>query len=532
MGLRGIDIEASIERRVRAPKQIQPWQKKGLSRAARVIAFCEDLTVSSGTSAGEKLKLRPFQRKFIQAVYAVDKNGKRPVRTAVLSMGRKNGKTQLAAALALCHLHGPEAEERGEVYSCANDRFQAGKVFNEMSAMVRRHKYLYLRCNVGRFHKKLEDLQNESIYQAVSAEASTKMGLNPSLVVYDELGQAVNRELYDAMDTALGARRNPLMLVISTQAAEDNAPMSQLIDYGRRVNSGEVKDPSFHLTMYAADDEDNPWELSSWKKANPALGDFRSLEDVKRLASQAQRMPAQESAFRNLILNQRISAEARFINRSEWVLNAGHPNIPVGSRVYAALDLGATRDLSALIILYQDADLIFHCQPYFWVPGNIRERTKLENIPYDAWERQGLIIPCGVTTDPRIIARKVAEIDSQTHIVSLAYDRWRINDFKRELDEIGCAIPLVPHGQGYKDMGPAVDILERIVVQGRLRHGGNPVLSMCAANAIVTKDPAGARKLDKSRSTGRIDGLVALAMAFSLTVAPREAAIDIDTLIA
>jgi len=532
VGLRGAGIDASLNARSRAKKWVPPWEKRGLTRAQRVIAFCEDLTVTSGSIAGSQLRLRPFQRRFIKAVYAVDKNGRRPIRTAVLTMGRKNGKTQLAAALALCHVCGPEAEERGEVYSCANDRFQAGKVFNEMSAMIRRHPHLNLRVSIGRFHKKIEDLHNESFYQAVSAEAKTKMGLNPSLVVYDELGQAPNRTLYDAMDTALGARSSPLMLVISTQAADDTAPMSQLIDYGKRVNAGEVDDPAFHLTLYAADENDDPWALSTWKKANPALGDFRSLDDVKRLAAQAQRMPAQESAFRNLILNQRVAAESRFINRSEWVLNSGAPNIPKGAKVYAALDLGGTRDLSALIILYKDPEQIYHCQPYFWVPGNILERTKVENIPYDAWQRQGLITPCGVSTDPKIVALKLAEINAETPVIGLAYDRWRINDFKRELDALGSAIPLIPHGQGYKDMGPAIDILERIIVQGRLRHGANPPLTMCAANAVVVKDPTNARKLDKSRSTGRIDGLVALAMAFSLTVIPKEQEVDVSTLIA
>jgi phage terminase large subunit-like protein len=531
MGLRGERIDVTLAQRARPPKQVMPWERKGLSRADRVIAFIEDLTISSGGHAGTKLLLRAFQKKFIRDVYAEDKHKARPVRTAVLSMGRKNGKTQLAAALALCHLCGPEAEERGEVYSCANDRFQASKVFNEMSAMVRRHKHLHLRCNIGRFHRKIEDLLNESIYQAVSAEAKTKMGLNPSMVVYDELGQAANRELYDAMDTALGARTNPLLLVISTQAADDTAPMSQLVDYGRRIHEGTIKDPAFHLTIYAADEDEDPWDVKAWRKANPALGDFRSLEDVKRLSAQAQRMPAQESAFRNLILNQRVASEARFINRSDWMLNNGVAYIPNGSRVYAALDLGATRDLSALVILYQDKD-IFHVQPYFWVPGNIRERTKLENVPYDVWERQSFVIPIGVSTDPRIIARKVMEIHARTPIIGLAYDRWRINDFKRELDEMSSDVPIVPHGQGYKDMSPAVDILERVIVQGRLRHNGHPVLSMCAANAVVTRDPAGGRKLDKVRSTGRIDGIVALAMAFSLTVKPSDESVDVDAMIA
>jgi phage terminase large subunit-like protein len=506
--------------------------KADLTRSERVMAFCHDLTVTSGSEAGQKLRLRDWQVGFIEAVYRENDAGIRPVRTAVLSMGRKNGKTQLAAALALCHLCGPEAESRGEIYSCANDRFQAGKIFNEMVALIDAHPYLRERTNIIRFRKDIEDLETGSLYSALTAEAKTKMGLSPSFVVYDELGQAGDRELYDAMDSALGARKEPLLLVISTQAADDFAPMSQLIDYGLRVNAGDIVDPAFHLTFYRAAESLDPWSREAWEAANPALADFRSLEDVERLAVQAQRMPAQENAFRNLILNQRVAAHTKFIERSEWMECAQEPQIPDGARVYAALDLGATRDMSALVLIHQDLDGVFHIQPHFWLPGDVRERADLDRAPYDHWVRDGLITPSGATTDPAAIARKIAELSGRYRLMTLAYDRWRINDLKRELDAIGCLVQLIPHGQGYKDMSPAVDIVERLVVQRRLRHGGNPVLMMCVGNAVVSKDAAGGRKLDKARSSGRIDGLVALAMALSVALVKNEPEIDISALIA
>ena len=316
MGLRGKGAKPLKERQLEiehGPEIPNAWSSPGLDRVERVIAFCEDLTVTSGAEAFTKLRLRSWQRKFIKAIYAPDKKGLRQVRTALLSMGRKNGKTQLAAALALCHLSGPEAENRGEIYSCANDRFQAGKIFSEMVALISNHPWLSLRTNIIRFRKEIEDLVNGSVYAALTAEAKTKMGLNPSFVVYDELGQASSRALYDAMDSAMGARKEPLLLVISTQAANDFAPMSQLIDYGERINRKEIEDPAFHLTLYAAPADADPWKTAAWRAANPALNDFRSLEDVKRLAKQAQRMPAQENSFRNLILNQRVAAGARFL---------------------------------------------------------------------------------------------------------------------------------------------------------------------------------------------------------------------------
>lgn len=495
-----------------------PWQKKGLSRPDRVIAFCEDFKITSGKFAGTKVKLRDWQKIDIQAIYAEDGNGERPVRTAVLSVGRKNGKTQLAALLALCHLSGPEAESRGEVYSCANDRFQAGKIFQEMCALIRGHAELSEKLNIIRFKKEIEDLDNGSLYAALSADAATKHGLSPSFVIYDELGQAKKRDLYEAMDTAMGARENPLMLVISTQAADDHAPMSELIDYGLKVQAGDVEDSSFYLSFYTAPDDADPWSPDTWKLANPALGDFRSLPDVERQALQAQKVPSRESAFRNLILNQRVSAHARFINKAEWEACGDLVDIDAlkERECYGALDLGATRDLTALVLVFPGE--IVDVWPIFFMPEhNLGERSNEDRVPYELWAKAGHIVPIpGATIDPSFVAATIADMAALFDLKALAYDRWRIEDLKRELDAIGCALELVPHGQGFKDMSPAVDLLERHVAETLIRHGNHPVLKMCAVNAVITSDAAGNRKLDKAKAKGRIDGLVSLAMALSL----------------
>jgi phage terminase large subunit-like protein len=533
MGRRGIGARP---KEVEPPKRINPWDAPGLTRAERVIAFLEDLTVTSGADAGKKLILRPWQKLFIRRVYRTSgARDLRVVRTAVLSLARKNGKTQLAAGLALCHLSGPEAEGRGEVYACANDRFQAGKIYNEMEAIVLHHSWLTARINISSFKKEMTDVFNGSIYCTLTSEAKTKMGLSPSFVVYDELGQSTSRELYDAMDSAMGARKEPLLLVISTQAADSFAPLSHLIDYGIKINSGEIKDPAFHLTLYTAPEDADPWSAETWELANPALGDFRSMEDVKRLARQAQRMPTQENAFRNLILNQRVAAEARFMEPSAWRACGLEPMIPHGAHVWAGLDIGSTRDLTALVIAWCDNDGNWHVKCWVWVPGNLKERSEEDGVPYDVWEKQGIVISSGVATDPRVVARKVAEVNGINPIDGLAFDRWRIAELKRELDQIGCHVPLVEHGQGYKDMTPAVDIVERFVVQQKLRHGLNPVLTMCANNAVVIRDPAGGRKFDKSNTKyrSRIDVLVAMAMALSAgAVKEHKKVVDISTLIA
>lgn len=521
MGLRGpgakpIRRAATVETVEAAPV---PWEAEGLSRVERVIAFLEVLPVTSGALAGQPFKVRPWQRRFLKAVYAEDGEGRRPVRTAVASMPRKQGKTALAAGLALCHLAGPEAEPRGQVYSAANDRAQAALIYAEMAAIIERVPYLDARLSLRRHAKEIENMDDGSVYAALSADVPGKHGLSPSFVVYDELGQAPKRDLLDALDTAMGARADPLMLVISTQAADDLAPLSELIDYGQRVNRGEITDPSFHLTLYAAPDDADPWAPETWALANPALGDFRSLDDVARQAAQAQRIPSKEAAFKNLILNMRIAAETRFLPVSEWKACGGpiRPDLD-GKPCWAALDLGATRDLTALVLAFPDDAGGVDALPFFFLPSEgLIERGERDRVPYALWRDQGLLtVTPGATTDPRFVAATVAALCDRYEVKALAYDRWRIETFKAALvDEGVTELELIPHGQGFKDMGPAVDALERAVAERKLRHGMNPPLTWCVSNAVVTRDPAGSAKLDKSRSTGRIDGAVALAMALN-----------------
>lgn len=522
MGLRGPRAAAkkkasSATQRTSSYKH--PWANPKLSRAERVICFVEQLPITSGVLAGTTLKLRPWQRAFIEAVYNTDKTGRRLVRTAVLSMGRKGGKTQLAAALALCHLSGPESESRGEVYSCANDRFQAGRIFSEMVAMITRVPWLDERINISRFRKELEDLKSGSIYVALSADVATKQGLSPSCCVYDELGMSTSRELFDTMDTAMGGRREPLMMVISTQAGSDLAPLSTLIDYGLRIQRGEVHDQTFHMSLYSAPKDADPWKFETWKLANPALGDFRSLEDVERLAKRAQRMPSAENSFRQFVLNQRVDSTQQFLTMSTWKECGGElSEIPKDRPCWAGLDLGYARDMTALVLVFRADDGSYDVQPYCWLPGEtLTELQDVDRMPYALWRDEGYLLTFpGRVTDPKVIALKIAELHGKHRIQALAFDRWRIEGLKYELNEIGCDVPLVSWGQGFRDMSPAVDVLERLVEERKLRTGGHPLLTMAAGNAKVELDAAGNRKLSKRKSTGRIDPLQALTMALGI----------------
>ena len=526
MGLRGPGAKPKKGRKSANDnrREALPWEAEGLDRLERVIAFMEDMPVTQGKLAGTKMKLRPWQvEQFLEPIFAEDDEGKRRVRTAALSMGRKNGKTGISAALALCFLVGPEAEDRGEVYFCAMDKSQAAKAWAECKAMLEQHAELSERVNIIRFSKEIEVLDGQgkgSVLKALSADADSKLGLSPSFVLCDEIGYWPKRDLFDAMDSALGARDEPLIVAISTQAKDDTHFFSEMIDYGLKIKDGEVEDESFHLAMFAASMDDDPWDPATWAKANPALGDFLSLEQVERMAMQAQRIPSKEADFRNKVLNQRIDGTVRFIAAREW----NDCNLaPIddkeleGRECFGALDLSAARDLTCFLLVFPEGDGRYTVLPRFFLPEfDIDGKSDTDRVPYNVWSKQAdarLTLLPGKVIDPLLVAEHIADEAARFDIKAIAYDRWRIEDLKRELEKLSVELPLVPFGQGYKDMSPAVDVLEVAVAQQKLNHAGNVLMRMCAANAVVTKDPAGARKLDKSKASGRIDGIVSLAMA-------------------
>ena len=497
------------------------------ARVNEIIGFIEKLVVPSGVGAGEPFKLRPWQKKFINKVYGPIKNNRRVVRRAVFSVGRKNGKTALIATLVLVHLCGPEQEINGEIYSAANERDQAAIVFKYVQQIIELEPELAAMLKIVPSTKTLVNYGNGTVYRALSADAGSKMGLNPSMVIYDELGQSKNRDLYDALDTSMGARENPLFVVISTQNPDPQHILSELIDDG--LNSD---DPTTVVELHTTpDDTEDIYTVDAWKKSNPALGDFRSLEDLEILANRAKRMPSFESAFRNLYLNQRIDAKNPVIPRAEWMACKDEDcKILQDEKIYLGLDLSATTDLCALAaVSANNGDRV---AAWFWKPGAlIDDHEKRDRVPYRAWVGMGLI---DAPDDARAIdfgyiAYKLGEIAASYNVLGVAFDRWRIDFLLKELAAAGIdawvdgkdkriagGLRLIPWGQGFKDMGPSVDALETSIIERNFTHNGNPVLTWNVSNAMAITDPAGNRKLDKSKSRFRIDGVVAVTMAIGL----------------
>lgn len=487
------------------------------TRGERVIAFIEEYCViPEGEHVGKPVVLAEFQRKFILDVY----DNPHVTDTAILSIARKNAKTGTIAFLMLAHLVGPEAKLNSRIISGAMSREQAAEVFNLASKCVQLSPDLRPIVREVPSSKKLIGLPMNVEYQAISAEGKTAHGKSPILAILDEVGQVrgPTSEFVSAIETAQGAYENPLLIYISTQAATDADMFSILID-----DALTNKPPKTVCHVYAAPDDADVMDENAWKAANPALGLFRSETDMRKQAEKAARMPSVESTFRNLNLNQRVERFNPFVSRSVWYTNSKAPPPMSGLTLYGGLDLSSLRDLTSLVLV-AEIDGKTAVYPYFWTPQEgLRDRAKLDRQPYDVWVRHGFLRTTpGATVNYAHVAKDIAEIIEDNELSLLNFDRWRIDNFKRELELLGMDLPLQAHGQGFKDMTPALDTLESALLNGQMQHGKHPVLTMCAANAVVVNDPSGNRKLDKVKSTGRIDGMVALAMALSALKCEKE----------
>ena len=518
MGKRGIGtaISKAIKPRRASRAKVLPWNRKNLSRAQKVIAFLEFLPITSGLLAGENLKLLPFQREIVNALYAVDGKGKRKIKTAVISLPRKNGKTQLASGLALAHLCGPEAESRGQVFSAAADREQAALVFREMEAAILRTPELAKRCRIQSFTKTITDLETGSIYTALSSDSRKAHGLSPSFTIFDELAQSKDRTLFDNLQTGRGARKSPLMVVISTQTQDPHHILSELIDYHLSIQEGTLPaDPGFYGYVASAPMDMDPWCEEVWHACNPALGIFRSLEEMREFAEMAKKVPAQESAFRALYLNQRVSAEGRWLASADVEACLGDIPDLAGREAYAGLDLASTQDLCALSLAFapKSEEEPFYILPFAWCPQDaIRERSKRDRVPYDLWARQGYLAPTsGGVVDYGVILKRIDELAKTYNLKGILFDRWGSQKIVKDMQDMG--LVTLEFGQGFASMSPPTKAMETLILQRRIRFPENPCLKWNFANVQCESDAAGNLKPSKQKSREKIDMVVASIMA-------------------
>lgn len=488
---------------------------RSLTRGERNIAWIESLCrIPEGKFVGKPVKLTKHQRRWIIRIYDS------PTRTFILSMARKNAKTALAAFLLLLHTCGPEARPNSQLYSAAQSRDQAAILFALAAKVVRMSPDLSQVVVIRDTAKQLFCPELGTLYRALSADASTAYGLSPVFVVHDELGQVKGprSELYEALETASAAQEAPLSIIISTQAPTDADLLSLLID-----DALTGTDPCLKVELCSANVDLDPFSEEAIRQANPHFDDFMNKVEVMRQAEDARRLPSREAAFRNLILNQRVEARNPFIARAIWLENGAEPDDLTGQDVFGGLDLSSVSDLTALVLVTDRGDV----HPTFWLPEEgLAEKSRTDRVPYDVWASDGLLETTpGRAIEYEFIAEHLRGLFDRCNVVALAFDRYNMRFLKPWLEKVGFTeeelARFVEFGQGFISMSPAIRELEAKLLARKLKHGAHPVLTMCAANAVTVSDPAGNRKFTKSKATGRIDGMVALAMAVG--VMPNDA---------
>lgn len=482
-----------------------------MSRAQKVIDWIQEYClIPDGKDVGKPVRLRDWQQRELVNIY----DNPHGTRQAIISFGKKNAKTSLSAFLLLVHLAGPEYRRNAQLVSTAQSKEQAAVLFQLAAKIVRMSPLLSQLVSIRDSVKQLYCERFGTTYKALSADASTAHGQSPILAVHDELGQVrgPRSELYTAIENAMGAHERPMSIVISTQAPTDADLLSVIIDDALAGN-----DPRVVLSLYTAPMDIDPFSEEALQAANPAYGDFLNAAEVRGQAEQARRMPSLEPLYRNYTLNQRVEASSPFVTQSVWQANGSAPMD--GHVVYGGLDLSATNDLTSLVLVSPSSGRL-SVTPVFWLPEDeLAERARLDRVPYDTWRQQGYLSTTpGKSIEYEYIALYLADLFANKDVRKIGFDAWNMRHLRPWLVRAGLSEALiadrfVEFRQGFQSMTPALRTLETLLLSNKLMHGNHPILTMCAANAVVKMDENANRKLDKKRSRGRIDGMVALAMA-------------------
>lgn len=500
----------------RKPSRKRATAPKVETRAERNIAWCERyIRIPEGKFVGQPLRMAEFMKDDFRAIY----DNPAGTRRAIISRGRKNAKTTESAMILLLHTCGPEAQPNSQLFSAAQSREQAGVLFALAAKMVRLSPDLSAVVTIRDTAKQLYCEELGTLYRALSAEASTAYGLSPALTIHDEIGQVrgPRSELYEALETATAAQASPLSIIISTQAPNPTDLLSVLID-----DALTGRDPTTVLRFQTAPEDLDPFDVEAIRAANPAFDLFMNQQAVLDMMENAKAMPSRQPEFENLVLNRRVEMFSPFVSRSIWGACGGAVVPRFDGPVYGGLDLSSVNDLTAKVYI-SPVDRIWHVKPTFWLPGEgLAEKSRNDRVPYDVWARDGhLRTTPGKTVDYEFVAETLWRDCQEMDVRKIAFDRWNFRHLRPWLLKAGFTEDQLegdeaifePMGQGFQSMSPALRELEADLMEGKVAHGNHPVLTMCAANAVVTADPAGNRKLDKAKASGRIDGMVALAMA-------------------
>lgn len=487
-------------------------------KADRAVTFIENLCHTKGKWAGTPFWLLPWQEQLIRDIFGIVKpDGNRQFRTAFVEICKKVGKSELAAAVALYLLYA-DNEPSAEVYGAAADRQQASIVFDVAKQMVEMSPALMKRSKLMGATKRIVNYSNAGYYQVLSAEVGGKHGFSVSGLVFDEIHTQPNRQLYDVLTKGSSdARQNPLHFIITTAGNDRHSIAYELHTKAVDILEGRRVDPTFYPVVYGLKDDEDWEDEANWYKVNPSLGYTVDIERLRDAYREAKQNPADEITFKWLRCNMWVSSTVAWI--PDAIYMRGNELIDMdalaGRDCYAGLDLSSTGDITALVLIFppRDEEEKYVLLPYFWIPEEtIPRRVKANSVPYDIWEKQGYIMSTeGNVIHYDFIEKFIMDLSEKYHILEIAVDRWNATQMIQNLEGEGFTI--VPFGQGFSSMSAPTKEFYRLLMEGRIIHGGNPVLRWMAGNVVIDTDPAGNIKVTKAKSKEKIDGIVAAIMA-------------------
>ena len=487
-------------------------------KADRAVTFIENLCHTKGKWAGTPFWLLPWQEQLIRDIFGIAKpDGNRQFRTAFVEICKKVGKSELAATVALYLLYA-DNEPSAEVYGAAADRQQASIVFDVAKQMVEMSPALMKRSKLMGATKRIVNYSNAGYYQVLSAEVGGKHGFSVSGLVFDEIHTQPNRQLYDVLTKGSSdARQNPLHFIITTAGNDRHSIAYELHTKAVDILEGRRVDPTFYPVVYGLKDDEDWEDEANWYKVNPSLGYTVDIERLRDAYREAKQNPADEVTFKWLRCNMWVSSTVAWI--PDAIYMRGNEPIDMdalaGRDCYAGLDLSSTGDITALVLIFppRNEDEKYVLLPYFWIPEEtIPRRVKANSVPYDIWEKQGYIMSTeGNVIHYDFIEKFIMDLSEKYHILEIAVDRWNATQMIQNLEGEGFTI--IPFGQGFSSMSAPTKEFYRLLMEGRIIHGGNPVLRWMAGNVVIDTDPAGNIKVTKAKSKEKIDGIVAAIMA-------------------
>ena len=492
-------------------------------KADRAVTFIENLCHTKGKWAGTPFWLLPWQEQLIRDIFGIVKpDGNRQFRTAFVEICKKVGKSELAAAIALYLLYA-DNEPSAEVYGAAADRQQASIVFDVAKQMVEMSPALMKRSKLMGATKRIVNYGNAGYYQVLSAEVGGKHGFSVSGLVFDEIHTQPNRQLYDVLTKGSSdARQNPLHFIITTAGNDRHSIAYELHTKAVDILEGRREDPTFYPVVYGLKDDEDWEDEANWYKVNPSLGYTVDVERLIDAYREAKQNPADEITFKWLRCNMWVSSTVAWIPDAIYMRGNEPINMASleGRDCYAGLDLSSTGDITALVLIFppRDEDEKFVLLPYFWIPEEtIPRRVKANSVPYDIWEKQGYIMATeGNVIHYDFIEKFIMDLSEKYHILEIAVDRWNATHVIQNLEDNG--FTMVPFGQGFASMSAPTKEFYRLLMEGKIIHGGHPVMRWMAGNVVVDTDPAGNIKVTKAKSKEKIDGIVAAIMALDRAV--------------